>query len=180
MKGKFINESSLEMKGKPSSLPSRLDKLSLIGTRINDQEDAPSNLDYNRSSSSSTTSKSIPIEHDHLKSQEDWDFRVQEMLADERDHTMFVRIVNGMIARQGSEHSSSGSCQSETDKSIARIMRTRYMKLDSESPCSTDDSDIFAYDDQTELTYNGHRNRSHYQHTDEDDRPPDAIFIIDM
>jgi hypothetical protein len=179
MIGIFTNESSWEMKGKPSSLPSRSDGLSLIDTRKNDQEDAPSNLDYIRRSCSSTTSKSIPIEQDHLKSQEDRDFRVQEMLADERDHSMFVRIVNGMTARQGSEHSSSDSCQSETNKLIASIMRTRFMKLDSKSP-STDDSEIFAYDDQTELTYSGHRDHFGNQNSEEDDRPPDAIFIIDM
>jgi hypothetical protein len=167
------------MKGKLSSLPRRLDGLSLIDIRKNDKEDAPSNLEYNRSSCSSTTSKSIPIKHDHLKSQEDWDFRVQEMLAEERDHSMFVRIVNGMTARQGSEHSSSDSCQSETDKIIASIMRTRYLKLDSKSP-STDDSKIFAYDDQTELMYNGHRDHFGNQNSEEDDQPPDATFIIDM
>jgi hypothetical protein len=179
MMGTFISESSSKMKGKPSSLPSCLDGLSLIDTRIENEEDAPSNLGYNRSSSSSATSKSIPIKHDHLKNQEDWDFQVQEMLADERDHNMFVRIVSGMISRQGSERSSSDSCQSETDKSIARIMRTRYKKLGSESP-SIEDTEIFGYDDQTELTYNGHRHLPHYQTTEDDNRPPDAIFIIDM
>jgi hypothetical protein len=184
--GTFINESSSKMKGKPSSLLSHLDGLSLIDTRIKDEDDAPSNLDYTRCSSSSTTSKSIPIEYDHLKSQEDWNFRVQEMLADERDYKMFVRIVNGMIARQGSERSSSDGCQSETEKSIARIMRTRYQKLDNKSPTidnespTIDDSKIFAYDDQTELTYNGHRHLPRYQSTEDDDQPLDAIFIIDM
>jgi hypothetical protein len=168
MKPSFINESSSKMKA--SSLPSRLDWLSLIDTRIMDNQDAPSKPNYSDGSSSSMPSKSIPLDYDRLQIQEDWEFRMQEILAEERDHNMFVRIVNGMIARQESEHSSTRSCQSETDKSIASIIRTRYKKLDSES--STDDLESFVYDDQNKLIDN---------HNDDDfDRPPDAIFIIDM
>jgi hypothetical protein len=177
----YINESSMTMKS--PALPCRLYRLNLIDERKKNNQDAPPKSNYSsdlhRGRSSSTASKSIPIEHDHLKSQEDWEFRVQEMLAEERDRSMFARIVNGMITRQGSEHSSSYSCQGETDKIIARIMRTRYMKLDSKSP-STDDSEIFAYDDQTEQMYNGHRDPFGNQNSEEDDRPPDAIFIMDM
>ena len=95
---------------------------------------------------------------------------MQEILAEERDHSMFVRIVNGMIARQGSEHSSTKSFHSETDKIVASIMRTRYKKLDNES--TTDDLGSFAYDDQSNLIDN--------HNSDFLDQPPDAIFIIDM
>jgi hypothetical protein len=100
------------------------------------------------------------------------------MLADERDHRMFARIVNGMIAHQGSVHSSESS-QSETDQIIARIMRTQYKALYSE-PSSTDDSEIFSYDDQTELTHNLHRDHLVHQNGDKDDQLPDANFIINM
>jgi hypothetical protein len=140
--------------------------------RIKDNQDAPSKPNYSSdcSSSSAMSSKSIPIDYDRLQIQEDWEFRMQEILAEERDHSMFVRIVNGMIARQGSEYSSNNSCQSETDKSIASIMRTRYKKLDSEY--STVDLGSFAYDDQSNLIDN--------HNSDFLDQPPDAIFIIDM
>jgi hypothetical protein len=169
------------MKGKPLPLPSRSDRLSLIDEKRKDNQDAPLKSDYSsdRHRSCSTTSKSIPIKHDHLKGQEDWDFQMQEMLANERDHRMFVRIVTGMIARQGSEHFSD-SCQSETDKIIARIMQTRYKKLDSESSNSTDDSESFSYDDQTKLTLNGHQDHLGSQNNEEDDGLPDGVFIIDM
>jgi hypothetical protein len=168
IKFSFISESSSKMKA--SSLPSRLDRLCLIDARIKDNQDAPSKPNYWYGSSSSTSSKSIPIDYDRLQIQEDWEFRMQEILAEERDHSMFVRIVNGMTARQGSEHFSTKSCQIETDKIIASIIRTRYKKLEIES--STDDLRSFAYDDQRKVIDN-HNN-------DDFDQPPDAIFIIDM
>lgn len=171
------------MKGKQSPLPSRSDRLSLIDEKRKDNQDAPLKSNYSsdlyRSRACSTKSKSIPIKNDHLKSQEEWEFLVQEMLANERDHRMFVRIVNGMIARQGSKHSSD-SCQSETDKIIARIKRMRYKKLDSESSTSTYNSEAFSCDDETKLTPNGHRDHLGTQNNEEDDRLPDAIFTIDM
>jgi hypothetical protein len=171
MKLSFVNESSSKMKA--SSLPSRLDRLNLIDARIKDNQDAPSKPNYSHGSSSSASSKSIPIDYDCLQIQEDWEFRMQEILAEERDHSMFVRIVNGMIARQRSEHSSTKSCQSETDEIIARIIRTRYKKLDSES--STDDLGCFAYHDQSKVI-DTHNNND----LDDLDQPLDAIFIIDM
>jgi hypothetical protein len=166
----LINESSSKMK--ESSLPSQLDWLSLINARIkDDNRDLKTRPTYSYGSSSSTSSKSIPIDYDRLQSQEDWEFRMQEILAEERDHSMFVRIVNGMIARQGSEHSSTKSFQRETDKIVASIMRTRYKKLDNES--TTDGLGSFTYDDQSDLIDNHNRD-------DLLDQPPDAIFIIDM
>lgn len=89
--------------------------------------------------------------------------RYQEMLAEERDNNMFIRIVNGMISRTGSELSSELS--NKTDKSIASIMRTRYTKLDGESSTVMEGSSA----DERRI-----------DQSNAGDRPPDTIFIMDM
>lgn len=127
---------------------------------------------------STSSTKSIPIHLNHEDIQEEWEIREQEWIAEERDYIMFHRIVKGMIARQGpASASSNASYQSETEKSIANIMRTRYKKMDSET--KKDQDSLGAYDDETELVNNGRRDLPRAG-TTESDRPPETIFIMDM
>ena len=147
-----------------------------LAFRQKEREDTRANASSCRSLSSTST-KSIPIHKNHIDIQEKWEIQEQEMIAEERDFIMFHRIVNGMITRnrQGAESSSSIGYQSETDKSIASIMRTRYKELYSES---SKDLDWFVDDDETEKC-SGNQDPPNSR-TTEDDRPPEAIFIIDM
>jgi len=125
---------------------------------------------------STTNSKSIPIHVNRQDIQEEWEIREQEMIAEARDHYMFHRIVNGMIALQRSN--SSNSHKSETDKSIANIMRTRYKNIDSEM--SKDSALLDDYDDEADPAYSGHRRDPRATPSDENERPPDAIFMMEM
>lgn len=132
--------------------------------------------------SSCTSSKSIPIHLNHDDIQEEWEIREQEWIAEERDSIMFQRIVNGMIARQGSALSNaSSSYQSETDKSIANIMRTRYKSMELKSSKVSDVCGVDA-EEETEFAYNGsnpnHSNTA--SNAGADNRPPDTIFVMDM
>ena len=123
-----------------------------------------------------SSSKSIPIQMNRQDMLEEWEIREQEMIADERDYFMFHRIINGMIARQGASHhsSSASSYHSETEKSIASILRTRYKKVESDAQKPDEDSDAFAND--------GAKESSPASSMDDDDenRPPETIFIMDM
>jgi len=155
-------------------MPSRLESL----LKRQEAQEHAANASSNQSFSSSASTKSIPIHLNLEDLQEEWEIRQQEMIAEERDYYMFHRIVNGMIARQGSGSSSSSSHKSETDKSIANIMRTRYKNIDSDA---IKDSDLLAYDDETEHAHNGRRrDLPSATQSDESDRPPDTIFIMDM
>lgn len=113
---------------------------------------------------------------------EEWEIREQEMIAEERDYVMFHRIVNGMIARRGATTpcSTSRRYHSETEKSIANILRTRYKKVDSDKP--TNDSNMIDSDKPT-------RDANMIAASDgpaeenienERDQPPETIFIMDM
>lgn len=160
-----------------TSMPSRLESLIKI-QRAHEHDRVKASCSHSFSSTSST--KSIPIHLNQQDLQEEWEIREQEMIAEERDYYMFHRIVNGMIGRQASGMSaSSDSYKSETDKSIANIMRTRYKNVDSEK---TEDMELIAYDDETELAYNGRRRDMPVDPstTNQDDRPPDTIFILDL
>lgn len=157
-------------------MPSRL----CLFLRQEEREDARESVRSSRSVSSTST-KSIPIHLNHDDVYEKWEIQEQEMIAEERDYIMFHRIVNGMMrntrTRKSTESSSSAiSIQSETDKSIASIMRTRYKQIGSDS---SKNSDWFDYDDEGEK-YNGRQDLNNVNTNVEDDRPPDAIFIIDM
>lgn len=106
--------------------------------------------------------------------QEEWEIREQEILAEERDYYMFHRIVNGMIAKRGASSSSStsSSFHSENEKSIASILRTRYKKVESDKS-NNDSDDVLACDELEEYNLSAAR-------TNESDRPPETIFIMDM
>eukprot|EP00544_Gedaniella_sp_CCMP2646_P012995 CAMPEP_0202499166 /NCGR_PEP_ID=MMETSP1361-20130828/28848_1 /ASSEMBLY_ACC=CAM_ASM_000849 /TAXON_ID=210615 /ORGANISM="Staurosira complex sp., Strain CCMP2646" /LENGTH=152 /DNA_ID=CAMNT_0049131277 /DNA_START=120 /DNA_END=578 /DNA_ORIENTATION=+ len=122
-----------------------------------------------------SSTKSIPIRMNRQDMLEDWEIREQEMIADERDHFMFHRIVNGMIARRdASTPPSATSYHSETEKSIARILRTRYRKVELDTRQPNDDSDALANDCDT-----SHSPSPSYS-MDDENRPPETIFVMDM
>ena len=118
-----------------------------------------------------SSTKSIPIQMNQQDMLEQSKIREQEMLADERDYFMFHRIVNGMIARRGAFNSSTSSYHSETDKSIASILRTRYRKVGTDIRKGGEDSDALANDCDKGCSTSS---------SIDDDRPPETIFIMDL
>ncbi len=127
-------------------------------------------------SMNTSSTKSIPIQTNRQDMLEELEIREQEMIADQRDYCMFHRIVNGMIARRGASNSSTiSSYHSETDKSIASILRTRYRKIDFDTRQPNNDSDVLA-NDGDELC------SPCFPSTDDDDQqaPPETIFVMDM
>ena len=152
-----IAESNHQIVMNSTSLPSRLDSCLPDPIRTAQMIRIARRNNYSRGYSS--VSKSIPIHSNSQRIQEEFEIRTQELLAEHRDFDMFVRLVSGMSQR--TEHSSSVSCQSETDKSIASIVRTWHKKLGDESATESNDSEGFPDENHA-------------------DRPPEAIFIIDM
>jgi hypothetical protein len=119
-----------------------------------------------------SSTKSIPIQPNRQDMLEELEIREQEMIADERDSIMFHRIVNGMIARRGASNSSTiSSYHSETDKSIASILQTRYRKVGIDIRKGGKDSDGLANDCDKGCSTSS---------SIDDDRPPETFFIMDL
>lgn len=132
-----------------------------------------------RECTQSSRSKSIPIQMNRQDMLEDLEIREQEMIADERDYCMFHRIVNGMIARHSASNSSTiRSYHSETEKSIANILRTRYKKIEPDTQKPDDDSDVLAGPPSDSDQVCSPCSPS----TDNNDgqQPPETIFVMDM
>lgn len=161
-----------------TTLPSH-SELSLLATDSREKE-----LDHTRfiktfsSFSSSSSTKSIPIPKNRDDIRDAYEIQEQEWIAEERDFIMFHRLINGMIS---SSSLGTASLRSETDKSIANIMRTHYKKMDSKS--TKDSSSNINNEDETKYVNNESSRDESMTDANGDDNasegPPEMIFIMD-